>query len=393
LSEQRSFQTGRQIEIYRAGRVTDQEQLPFGVEYLERKARERLPAEAYDWVAGAAGGGDVLAENLAAFARWKIIPRMLIDIEERDFGVELFGERFPVPFLLAPIGVQSIMHPEGEKLAARAAASLGVPFVLSTVATYSIEEVAEAAGPGPRWFQLYWSKDKELTRSLIHRAERAGYSAIVVTLDTQTLGWRESNLALGYLPFLRCVGLANYLSDPVFGDALGCDPVENRDAAAEHYLQIFSNLKHTWKDLQFIRETTKLPVVVKGVQHVDDAALALDAGVDGIVVSNHGGRQVAGGIATLDALVPIVERVGGKVPLLVDSGIRRGADVFKAIALGANAVMVGRPFLWSMAVGGERGLVDFLRNFAADIDLTFALSGKRSIGELGPGDLFRGSTN
>jgi isopentenyl diphosphate isomerase/L-lactate dehydrogenase-like FMN-dependent dehydrogenase len=292
-----------------------------------------------------------------------------------------------VPLLIAPIGVQAAAHPEGEKASAAAAAALGIPFVISNVATFSMEEVAQAAGPGPRWFQLYWPKDPELTLSFLDRAKRAGYSAIVVTLDTQSLGWRERNLQLAFLPFLQGTGLANYFTDPVFRRSLARPPEEDVPAAAERYLQVFSDLSRTWKDLKFLRDNTDLPLLVKGVQHPEDARRALDQGVDGIVVSNHGGRQVDGSVGTLEVLPAVVEAVADRVPVLFDGGIRRGADVFKAVALGARAVLVGRPVLWALAAGGREGVREYLLNLAADLDLTFALAGKSRLADVSRSDL------
>jgi lactate 2-monooxygenase len=383
----RSFQTGRQIAIYRAGPRSDAGSIPLAVEELEDKARGRLSPEAYDWIAGSAGGGATARRNLAAFERWRIVPRMLCDISNRNFGLSLLGHTLPLPLLIAPIGVQGAAHPDGEKACAAAAASVGIPFVLSNVATFSMEEVAKTAGPGPRWFQLYWPKDPELALSFLQRAKRAGYTAIVVTLDTPSLGWREQNLQLAHLPFLSGTGLANYFTDPVFRRSLARTPEEDVAAAAEHYLQGFSDLSRTWKDLQFLRAHTDLPLIVKGIQHPDDARRALDAGVDGIVVSNHGGRQVDGSVGTLEVLPDVADAVDGRVPVLFDGGIRRGADVFKAVALGAKAVLVGRPVQWALAVGGEQGVRDYLLNLAADLDLTFALAGKRRLTDLGRHDL------
>lgn len=382
-----SFQTGRQLAIYRAGRRGDADAIPLAVEDLEARARARLTPEAYDWIAGAAGAGRTARANLAAFDRWRIVPRMLRDISQRDFGVEIFGRRWPLPFGLAPIGVQAGCHPDGEKASARAAASLGLVHVLSTVASFSLEEVAAAAGPGPRWFQLYWSRVPDLTASFLRRARDAGYEAIVVTLDTPTLGWRETNLQLAHLPFLRGDGLANYFRDPVFRTLLARPPEQDVAAAVEKYLEVFSNLAHTWESLRFIRERTPLPVIVKGIQHPDDARRALDAGMDGVIVSNHGGRQTDGSVGTLDVLPGIVDAVAGRAPVLLDGGIRRGCDVFKALALGARAVLLGRPCMWALAVGGEEGVREFLRNFGADLDLTFALAGKCRATEGGAGDL------
>lgn len=371
-----SFQTGRQLALYRAGPRREPDAIPLAVEDLEARARARLTPEAFDWISGAAGAGRTAHANLAAFDRWRIVPRMLRDVSQRDFGVELFGRRWPLPFGLAPIGVQAGCHPDGEKASARAAAALGLVFILSTVSSFPLEEVARAAGPGPRWFQLYWPNSPELTASFLRRARAAGYEAIVVTLDTPTLGWRETNLQLAHLPFLRGDGLANYFHDPVFRALLARPPEEDLAAAVAKYLEVFSNLAHTWESLRFIREQTPLPLLVKGIQHPDDARRALAAGVDGVIVSNHGGRQTDGSVATLDALPGIVAAVAGRVPVLLDGGVRRGCDAFKALALGASAVLLGRPCLWALAVGGEPGVREFLANFGADLDLTFALAGK-----------------
>lgn len=384
-STAKSFQTGHQIATYRAGPRTDANAIPLAVEELEAKAKARLSPEAYDWVASVAGGGGTARANLAAFQRWQIVPRMLCDISERDFSVKIFGRRWPMPFAIAPIGVQAGCHPEGELATARAAASLGITFTISTVSTYPMEQVAEAGGP--RWYQLYWSKLPEITQSLIRRAEQAGYEVIVVTLDTQSLGWRETNLQLAHLPFLKGIGLANYFSDSVFRSLLARAPEDDVPAAVDKYLEVFSNLAHTWKSLQFLREQTRLPILVKGVQHPDDARRALDTGMNGIIVSNHGGRQTDGSVGTLDMLPAIAEAVAGRAPVLLDSGIRRGCDVFKAVALGATAVLLGRPFMWALTVGGEAGVREYLMNFSADIDLTFALAGKSKLSDVGPADL------
>ncbi len=387
-----SFQIGRQLALYRAGRRTDADAIPLAVEELEAKARARLAPEVYEWVAGAAGAGRTARANLTAFERWQIVPRMLRDISHRDFSVEILGRRWPLPVGLAPIGVQAACHPEGEKATARAATSLGLTFVLSTVSTFTMEAVA-AAGAGPRWFQLYRSKSPDLTRSFLQRAERAGYEAVVVTFDTPTLGWRESNLQLAHLPFLSGVGLANYFGDPVFRSFLARPPEQDVAAAADKYLEVFSDLSHTWESLRSLRDLTRLPILVKGIQHADDARRSLDAGIDGIVVSNHGGRQTDGSVGTLDVLPGVVAAVAGRVPVIFDGGIRRGCDAFKAIALGASAVLLGRPCQWALAVGGEVGVREFLENFAADLDLTFALAGASRVADIGAESLLRAHTD
>lgn len=383
----KSFGAERQYEIYQGGLFGKRTAVPVPLALLEQKAKEILPPEAYDYVAGGAGGEDTMHANLEAFRRWRIVPRMLRDVSSRDLSVELFGQRIPAPLLLAPIGVQSIIHAEAETAAARAAASLGVPFVLSTAGSRSIEQIAEAMGPAPRWFQLYWSKDAELAASMVERAERSGYSAIVVTLDTQMLAWRERDLHHAYLPFLKAEGLANYFSDPVFRSKLEQPPEKNPLMAIRYWASIYSNTALTWNDLPFLRGRTRLPILVKGILHAEDASKAVEAGASGVIVSNHGGRQVDGAVAALDALPQVVEAVRDRVPVLFDSGIRRGADAFKALALGAGAVLLGRPYIWGLAVAGEQGVREVVLNFLADFDLTLALSGYSSPGELDPSAL------
>ncbi|MBX5459125.1 MAG: alpha-hydroxy-acid oxidizing protein [Thermogemmatispora sp.] len=372
----------RQFQIYMAGLQGQLPALPLDAQELERRAKERLSPEAYDYVAGGAGAEDTMQANLAAFQHWSIVPRMLRNIAQRDLSVELLELRLPAPVLLAPIGVQSIIHPEAELAVARAAASLGIPFILSTVSSYTLEEVAQAAGDGPRWFQLYWPADAEFCASLVQRAERAGYGAIVVTLDTRLIGWRPRDLQRAYLPFLQAQGLANYLSDPVFRRDLPQPPEENPFPAIQKYVSSFGHLTLQWEDLAFLRQHTRLPVLLKGILHPDDARRAVECGVDGLIVSNHGGRQVAGAIAALEALPGVVEAVAGRVPVLFDSGIRQGADIVKAVALGARAVLLGRPYIWGLALGGEAGVREVLQNMLADLDLTLALSGFVSVSSL-----------
>jgi isopentenyl diphosphate isomerase/L-lactate dehydrogenase-like FMN-dependent dehydrogenase len=237
-------------------------------------------------------------------------------------------------------------------------------------------------GESPRWFQLYWSKNPAFNASMIERAERAGCEAIVVTLDTLLLAWRPYDIQNAYLPFLLGKGIGNYLSDPTFRQALERPPEEDPAAAINYFTQIFTNPALTWQDLALLRQQTKLPILLKGILHPDDARLAIDAGMDGIIVSNHGGRQVEGAIAALDALPRIVAAVQGEIPILFDSGIRTASDAIKALALGAQAVLLGRPYMWGLALAGEQGVHEVLSNFLADMDLTLALSGHASFAEL-----------
>jgi isopentenyl diphosphate isomerase/L-lactate dehydrogenase-like FMN-dependent dehydrogenase len=325
-----------------------------------------------------------MRSNLEAFGRWRIVPRVLHDVSERDLATELLGTAMPAPVLMGPVGVQSILHPEGELASARAASSLGIPMVASTAGSHTLEQIAEAAGDGPRWFQLYWPRGEELAASFVHRAEAAGYGAIVVTLDTPMLGWRPRDLTGGYLPFLKSVGIANYLADPVFRAALEQPPEDDPQAAVGQFVGVFSNPSVTWDDLGWLREQTSLPIVLKGVLHPDDAREAAARGVDGVIVSNHGGRQLDGAVATLDALGAVVDAAGAELTVLMDSGIRSGADAFKALALGARAVLLGRPPMWGLAVAGEAGVRTVLRSFLAELDLTLALSGHTSPAAVGP---------
>lgn len=368
----------RQQQIYTLGLTGGALSIPLSLASLEQKAKEVLSPPAFDYVAGGASGEDTVRANREAFYRWRIVPRMLRDVSERDLSVELFGMHLPAPVILGPVGVQSILHVEGDLASARGAAALGLPFTLSTASSRSIEEVAQVAGNGARWFQLYWGKNPELTASMLQRAERAGYKALVVTLDTSMLAWRERDLQHAYLPFILGQGLANYFSDPVFRALLAQPPEQNPAAAIQLWSSLFSNTALTWREIPFLRKHTSVPIILKGILHPEDAAQALDAGVDGLIVSNHGGRQVDGAIASLDALPAVVRAVNGRIPVLFDGGVRRGADVFKALALGARAVLLGRLYTWGLAVAGEQGVRDVVLNLLADLDLTLALSGHTS---------------
>ena len=369
-----------QNEIY----VSGESPWPIGADDWEARAVQKLSDGAYGYIAGAAGAEATMRANREAFERLRLRPRMLGAHTQRDISVEVLGTRSPFPFFLAPVGVLSIAHADGELAAARAAAAARVPFVLSTAASHSIEEIADAMGGAPRWFQLYWVSNQDVVRSLVGRAEAAGYGAIVVTLDTLVLGWRPRDLRNAYLPFRAGEGIAQFTSDPVFGELLAVPPEEDPLVAAGTMLAMFPNLALRWEDLAWLRELTSLPLLVKGVLTGEDAGRALAAGVDGIVVSNHGGRQVDGAVAALDALVEVRDAVGPEAPVLMDGGIRSGADVVKAMALGADAVLVGRPYVYALAVGGEQGVAALIQQLAAETDVTLALLGGGSISELDP---------
>ena len=360
--------------------ISGESRWPVGADAWEARAQEALEPGPYGYIAGGAGNESTLRANLEAFERRRLRPLMLSGNHARDTSVDVLGTPSPVPFFLAPIGVLSIAHPDGELAAARAAAALRIPFTLSSAASHSIEEIAEAMGDAPRWFQLYWVNDREVCASFVNRAEAAGYAAIVVTLDTLTLGWRPRDLRNAYLPFLSGQGCAQFFSDPVFCSRLEKTPADDPLTAAATMLSTFPNLHLTWNDLAWLREQTALPLLVKGVLRAEDAQRAVTAGIDGIVVSNHGGRQVDGAVASLDALGDVREAVD--VPVLVDGGIRGGADVIKGLALGADAVLLGRPYAYGLAVGGEDGVRAVLEQFAAETDLTLALLGAHRVAEL-----------
>jgi len=424
-----------QSEIYRAGISGTRPRVPVDTESLEVAARKALSAEAFAYIAGGAGAERTVAANRAAFGRWQVWPRPLRDVSARDLSVDFLGVRRPTPLLLAPLGVMEMAHADADLAVARAAASLGVPYTLSNQASFPMEAVADAAPGGTRIFQLYWSASDELNASLLRRAEASGCEAIVVTLDTHLLGWRTRDLDLAYLPFTRAMGIAQYTSDPVFqqlvrersrastgsatagADASADAPPPVRvtpkavaagvriarkgaaltgsksvrenlrsplpRAAVETFLDVFSTPALTWDDLPKARQWTSLPIILKGIVHPDDAIRALDAGVDGIWISNHGGRQVDQSVPTLEVLPTIAERVAGRVPIVFDSGVRQGSDAFIALALGATAVALGRPYAYGLGIAGEAGVREVVRNVLAELDITLGLSGHTAIADAG----------
>jgi isopentenyl diphosphate isomerase/L-lactate dehydrogenase-like FMN-dependent dehydrogenase len=352
---------------------------------LESQAAGKLSAEAMGYIVPSAGSGATARANLAAFDRWRLVPRMLRGSTDRDLSCTILGTPMPAPVLVAPIGVQTLAHPDGELATARAADALGLTYTHSTQASHAFEQIEASS----KWFQLYWPTDRDVCLSFLQRAKAAGYGVLVVTLDTGTLGWRPADLDRGFLPFLTGDGLANYFSDPAFQAKLVKPVAEDPAAAVMHWAQMFPNLGLSWDELSFLRDSWDGPIVLKGITAIDDAELAAENGVDGIVVSNHGGRQVDGAIGALDALPAIAEAVGDQLTVLFDSGVRTGADAAKALALGAKAVMLGRPLMYGLALAGQAGVEHVLRCFLAELDLTLALSGYANHRELNRDSLVR----
>lgn len=407
----------RQRSIYLDGAAGIRPRVPLAPEPLRAKAQKRLSTNAFTYLDGGAGREQSLQHNRDAFARWAIVPRMLRNVQHRDTSITLLGRPLPSPFLFAPVGVLDLAHSQAETAAARAAARLGLPFIISTQASTSMEDCTASMGTGPRWFQLYWSKSDELVISLVKRAEACDCEALVVTLDNQLLGWRTRDLSRAYLPFLRGRGIAQYVSDPVFQRFLAQPPKDMpplpprklRPAslltlmelwanypggiwknlgsalplkAVRTFIHLFSRPSLRWEELAFLRVHTRLPIFLKGILHPEDARLAMRHGADGLIVSNHGGRQVDGAIGSLDALPGVMEAVGGSMPVLFDSGVRTGSDAFKALALGAQAVCIGRPYVYGLAIDGEQGVLDVMTNLMAEFELTMALAGCASLSDI-----------
>ena len=417
----------RLATVYREGTLGRRPAVPADFAELERRARRASSKRAWAYVAGGAGEGRTMRRNRAAFDQWAIVPRMAAGAVDRELSVQLLGARHAGPVLLAPVGAAALLGRDSDLAIARAAAATGTAYVLSNQGCNPMEQCAEAMGDTPRWVQLYWSTDEGLVDSLIQRAEAIGAGALVVTLDTTVLGWRPQDLNLGSLPFSRGLGIAQYTSDPRFRQivaeriaapgekpAVRVTPGAVRAlvamtrnhpgrflrnlrspvprASVETFLDIYSNPGLSWAHLATLRDRTRLPIVLKGILHPDDARRALDLGADAIVVSNHGGRQVDNAIAALDALVAVRERIGREPTVLFDSGIRTGADVFTALALGADAVLLGRPHVYGFAIAGQQGVEEVIRNVTAELDLTMALTGARTIASITSELLVRAAT-
>ncbi|MGW4350595.1 lactate 2-monooxygenase [Nocardia sp. NPDC004582] len=373
-----------QNEIYFNGLRGVVPALPVSYADLAERARAAMPPSVYSYVAGGAGDERTQNANVAAFDRWGLMPRMFVGAKERDLSVELFGSTWAAPVFMAPVGVIGLCAQDGhgDLATARAAARTGVPMVASTLTVDPMEDVAAEFGDTPGFFQLYTPTDRDLAASLVKRAEKAGFQGIVVTLDTWVTGWRPRDLSTGNFPQLRGHCLANYFTDPVFRASLAKSPEEDPQTAILRWIQVFGN-PLTWADLPWLRSLTKLPLIVKGIGHPDDARRAKDLGVDGIYCSNHGGRQANGGLPALDMLPGVVAAADG-LPVLFDSGVRSGADIIKALALGASAVGIGRPYAYGLSLGGADGIVHVLRTLLAEADLIMAVDGYPTLKDLTP---------
>lgn len=383
---------------------------------LEEKFKEKFKEDlgAFWYVAGSAGTDSTCKANRAIFDHWKLIPRMLTDATERSLEVELFGVKYSTPVILAPIGVQGILHGGAELATARAARKVDVVYTMSTASSRSIEEVAEANGNGPRWYQLYWPRSESVTRSILERAKKQGFKTLIVTLDTMSLGYRWHDLERAYLPFLNGMGIQVGTSDPAFMakhnekptneylpwpyDASVYDKAYNEgDEKVKRLVklsldwigEINSGVFRSWDELESLKKLWDGPLVLKGIQTREDAEKALQMGINGIVVSNHGGRQVDGAIASLRALELIMKsesiraaQANGVFTVLFDSGIRTGSDIIKAIALGAQAVLLGRPYVYGLALDGEIGAESVIRNILCELHITLGLIGQKSIKDI-----------
>lgn len=414
MKKQTNATPERQRQIYLEGARGIKPSISTDFYELEREAGRKVSADAYTYIRGGAGFEDTDKENRRALDRLRIVPRMLCDVSDCSMETKLLGNTVSAPIFTCPIGVLELAHPAADKAVADACTAVGIPMVFSNQASVCMEECSQRMGDNPRWFQLYWSANEDLVVSFLQRAENCGCRALVVTLDTTMLGWRHRDLDRTHLPFLAAKGLGQYVTDPVFQSLLD-DPellaekpqvtpqsiallaqmckrypgpfFENLKtrrplAAVRKFIQIYTRCNLTWNNLSFLREHTKLPIVLKGVLHPDDARQAIDHGADAVYVSNHGGRQVDGAIGSFDALQEIVKVVDGKVPVLFDSGVRNGADIFKALAVGADAVGIGRPYAYALAAAGPVGVRELLHNMLADLQLTMCLSGARNLDDI-----------
>ncbi len=374
-----------QIGIYFDALTGNQSPYPMDYATLEQKAQAAMSPSLFSYIAGGAGDEATQDANVSAFSKWGLIPRMFVGAGERDLSVDLFGQTLSSPLFMAPVGVLGLCTQDshGDIATAQASAQTGVPMIASILMEDPMEDVVPHAGDTPNYFQLYTPKNRDLAESLVRRAEAAGYKGLVVTLDTWVPGWRPRDLSTGNFPQIRGKVLANYKSDPVFQEMIEGD--ESR--IVMEWVSTFGN-PLTWDDLPWLRSITDLPLILKGICHPDDARRALDEGADAIYCSNHGGRQANGGIPAIDLLPGVVDAAKGS-PVLFDSGVRSGADVIKALALGATAVGVGRPYVYALSLGGVAGLVHLLNALLAEADLIMAVDGYKSLADLNPEALMR----
>lgn len=359
--------------------ISSTEKFPVNFQELEQAAKDKLTAGPFGYIRSSAGGEETYRKNLEAFPQYSIVPRFLNDVSTLNTEVTIFGRTYPHPLFIAPVGVNKIAHEDGEIAVAKAAAKYDFPYIQSTVSSYSIEEIAAVTVGSSKWFQLYWSQNKEISFSMVKRAEEAGYEAIVLTVDTVMLGWREEDVRNQFSPLKRGFAQGNYASDPVFMAAL---PDHEEETIINSIIENIYHPSLNWDNIAELKERTALPILIKGILHPEDAKLAIEKGIDGIIVSNHGGRQLDGVIASIDALPEIVEAVNGKIPVLFDSGIRRGSDAIKALALGATAVCIGRPFVWGLAANGQAGVERVLENFLQETKVSISLSGVSNLNDL-----------
>jgi len=356
--------------------ITAQAPFPICFADLEKAVAEKIEAGPFGYIRSGAGGEQTLRNNRAAFEKYSIVPRFLNDVSNVDTSVHLFGKTYPTPLLFAPVGMNGMVHDEGELAVARAAQFLNIPYIQSTVSTFALEEVAQAAPSATKWFQLYWSTNEEIAFSMAARAEEVGFEAIVLTVDTVMLGWREEDVRNQFSPLKLGYARGNYMNDPVFTATLPDDSFES-------YVQgVLQNVFHptlNWEHVRELKKRTNLPILLKGILHPEDAKHAIDNGIDGIIVSNHGGRQLDGVIGSLDALPAIVKVVNGQIPIILDSGVYRGMDALKALALGANAVAIGRPFVYGLALEGQQGVEKVMTNLYDELKVSIALAGATSV--------------
>lgn len=356
--------------------ITGEQTFPICFDDLEQAVAHRLPKGVYGYIRSSAGGEETLRNNRNAFSQYSIIPRFLTDVSNPDTSIELFGKKHATPFLFAPVGMNKMAHEDGELAVVQAAEALGMPYIQSTVSSYALEDVAAAAPNHTKWFQLYWSTNEEISYSMAARAEEAGFEAIVLTVDTVMLGWREEDVRNQFSPLKLGYARGNYVNDPVFMATLPDDSFDSYVAG------VLANIYHptlSWENVRELKKRVSIPVLIKGILHADDALAAIDAGVDGIIVSNHGGRQLDGVIGSLDALPAIVDAVAGRFPILLDGGVYRGIDALKALALGATAVCVGRPYIYGLAYAGQRGVEQVMNNLYNEFRVSMSLAGQRTI--------------